>query len=63
MTDSEWVKKAKTINCDRALALQKLISDINYVAEFGHPAIDRKDDAAALEWIRGEIERFGGNEQ
>jgi len=32
--------------------LKKLLSDIAYVAEFGHPAIDRKDDAATLEWIK-----------
>ena len=32
--------------------LKKIISDIAYVAEFGHPAIDRKDDAATLEWIK-----------
>lgn len=42
---------------DGAAALQKLISDIEHVAEFGHPAIDRKDNAAVLEWIRGEIKR------
>ena len=32
--------------------LKKLLSDIAYVSEFGHPAIDHKDDAATLEWIR-----------
>jgi hypothetical protein len=32
--------------------LKKLLSDIAYVAEFGHPAIDRKDDAATLQWIK-----------
>lgn len=28
-------------------ARERLISDIDHVAEFGHPAIDRQDDAAA----------------
>lgn len=42
-------------------ARERLISDIDHVAEFGHPAIDRQDDAAALEWIRTEIRRvYGG---
>lgn len=35
-----------------AVAYAKALDDIAYVAEFGHPAIDRKDDSAALEWIR-----------
>lgn len=32
--------------------LMKVLDDIAYVAEFGHPAINRKDDSLTLEWIK-----------
>jgi hypothetical protein len=41
----------------------KLIEDIDQVAEFGHPAIGRKDDAATLKWIRDEIKRVCGGDK